>query len=634
MIKILVVVPYEELFTQVRQYLDNVDTREFIVGIEHFIGTDDEAIRRCDADIVVARGITGKAIARANPNVHLVEISISGSDLIAALWKCREGYDGNGIGVILTDTGICDPNQLKDLTGFSIQLRKADNEAELYQAIDELSALDIHTFIGGLTLCRRCEDLGLGYIHIKSGDEAMTRALNEALAAARSLNRERTRANLVSTVLNNAEDVMFALNRQGTVIAANAQAAALFMHDRTKSMEGGSIADIHPEGKWESVVATQPESELLRTLGDQLMLVKTAPIRVNDESVGVLVTCKNVEALRETERKIRKELSNKGLVAHYSFDSIICENGSMKTLIANAYKYSQVDSNVFIIGETGTGKELFAQSIHGASKRNIHPFVAVNCAALPEHLLESELFGYTEGSFSGAVKGGRMGLFELAHKGTIFLDEIGEMPLSLQAKILRVLQEREIRRIGGDTVVPIDVRIISATNIDILGRVRGGSFREDLYYRINLLNIRIPPLRERPEDIELIFRHFIEQYASGSGKAIPRIDPGVMPILLGYPWLGNIRELRNFCERVVILNESGVIGPSEVESLYLLDDRGGSPAMPATGRYERKHPKGLGESLAERLVASGMDQKDFADSLGISRTTLWRKLREEARGLN
>jgi transcriptional regulator, propionate catabolism operon regulatory protein len=633
MIKILVVVPYEELYGQVRDFFSSIDTREFVVELEHIVGTKARSIKQRVADIVVARGITGKALAKENPNIHLVEISISSSDLIAALWKGRDSYSKQGVGVVVTDIGICDSQQLRDLTGIPLHVRQAEDENEVHAAIDALKEQGVTTFVGGLTLCRRCEKLGLTAIHIKTGIEALMRALNEAVAAARSLNRERTRANLLTTVLNNTEEVVFALNRHGVVIASNTQAAQLFLGDHEKTLEGMRIIDFYPEAKWEPTLETQVESELLQTIGDQLMLVNYSPIMVDTESVGILVTCRNVEALRETEQKIRKELSKKGLVAHYHFGNIICENLLMKQLIATAYKYSQVDSNVFIIGETGTGKELFAQSIHNASKRSSDPFVAVNCAALPEQLLESELFGYTEGSFSGAMKGGKMGLFELAHKGTIFLDEIGEMPLQIQAKILRVLQEREIRRIGGDTVIPIDVRIISATNINILDRVQEGLFRQDLYYRINLLNLKIPPLRQRQEDIELIFRHFIRKYASDAGKTVPVIDPQVIPIMRDFVWRGNIRELRNFSERMVILNESGVIDKREVETFYLFDDRG-APQEKLVERPQSAAHGADSHNLAQKLAQSGMDRDAFARSLGMSRTTLWRKLREESQVRN
>ncbi|MEW6549929.1 MAG: sigma 54-interacting transcriptional regulator, partial [Spirochaetota bacterium] len=582
MIKILIIVPYKELYDSVEEYVRSNDLSRYEVVVDHLVGSEASVIKHCDAEIVVSRGMTAKAIARANPHVHLVEISISISDLIEALLQCRGLDNGSGVGVVLTNPDICHPALLQDLLGIPIFLRKAEDEAELYEAIAELYSLGVRSFIGGLTLCRRCEELELRHFHVKSGKDAAIQALGEAVAAAKSLSRERTRTNLIATVLNNAQDAMLAVDHGGLVFASNAQASALFLRDRTKSLEGMRLADILPESEEGRILASSPgEPGALRTIGDQLVLVKKTPLKVSGEHYGILMTCQNVEALRETERTIRQALSKKGLVAHYNFSDIIFKSHAMRTAIGDAFKYSQVDASVFIVGETGTGKELFAQSIHNASKRSAQPFVAVNCAALPEQLLESELFGYTEGAFSGAAKGGRMGLFELAHKGTIFLDEIGEMPLSLQAKLLRVLEEKEVRRIGGDTVVPVDVRVVSATNIDMREEVRKGNFRKDLYYRINLLNLRIPALRERPEDIELLFSHFLMRFALRNGIPAPCVDPEAIAALKEYPWHGNVRELRNLCERLVILGESeGIRAPRIHQALGLLWDP--TPAVEAS----------------------------------------------------
>lgn len=636
MIRILVVVPYEELFDPVRLYLAGVDTKDFQIELEHIVGTDSEAVERPGVDIVVARGMTMKALARANPSLHLVDIPITAGDLIAALWKHRESRGRGPVGILLTDTGICDQEQLRELTGIPIQLRQCETEAELFAAVDELREGGIESFIGGLTLCRRCRDLGLDHFHIKSGEEAMTGALNQAIAAARSLNRERTRRNLVSTLLNNAEDAILALSNEGRVIAANTKAEELFLPSggpeagnrgprEGGALEGVLLAEALPEAICPSTAGELGGRELVRSFGGQLWLVKILPIVLGEERFGSLVTCRDAEELREAESRIRKELAKKGLVARYRFGDLLTRNPVMRGLIAAAEKYSRVDSSVFIIGETGTGKELFAQSIHNASRRSAQPFVAVNCAALPEPLLESELFGYAEGSFSGAAKGGRIGLFELAHKGSIFLDEIGEMPLSLQAKILRVLQEREIRKVGGDSVVPVDVRIISASNVDILEKVRAGSFRQDLYYRINLLNLNLPPLRDRPDDLLPLFEHFIGTYSQAAGKIRPRLAPGLGEVLASRPWPGNIRELRNFCERLVILNDEAELDRRIVEEV--LEGAG----LPLPRGVALSVPAGPWASLAERLTASGMEVGEFAASLGISRSTLWRRLKREAK---
>ena len=236
----------------------------------------------------------------------------------------------------------------------------------------------------------------------------------------------------------------------------------------------------------------------------------------------------------------------------------------MRDLKVMARKYAASYSNVLITGESGTGKELFAQSIHSGSPCRIGPFVAVNCAALPESLLESELFGYEEGAFTGAKKGGKAGLFELAHNGTIFLDEIGDMPLSLQSRLLRVLQEKEVIRLGGSQVIPVNNRIICATNKNLAHKVEEGLFREDLYYRINILQIHIPPLREHPEDIPVLARLLFEKKCKEIKKR-KEIRTNLLQMLKRYHWPGNVRQLDAFLERLLVLTD----GP-EVEHEYFV----------------------------------------------------------------
>ncbi len=281
-----------------------------------------------------------------------------------------------------------------------------------------------------------------------------------------------------------------------------------------------------------------------------------------------------------------------------------------------------MDSNVLIVGETGTGKELFAHSIHRVSKRSHEPFVALNCAALPENLLESELFGYESGAFSGASRNGKIGLFELAHKGTIFLDEIGEIPFSLQAKLLRVLQEKEIRRIGSDRVLPVDVRVISATNIDIEKQIKEGNFRSDLYYRLNLLDIIIPPLRERKEDIMTMVDFYMLRFACEIGKSAPRISSGAGKLLTEYEWPGNVRQLRNICERLTVLNDTGTIQENDIRQLKIFKEV-----------EEKENMFGPKLQSAELDQYSGfsprMKKKDLAEELGVSRTTLWRMIKKQ-----
>ena len=298
----------------------------------------------------------------------------------------------------------------------------------------------------------------------------------------------------------------------------------------------------------------------------------------------------------------------------------------MRMLIAKAIRYAQSDCNVLITGETGTGKELMIQSMHNASRRKDGPFVAINCASLSPDLLESELFGYVEGAFTGAVKGGKAGLFELAHGGTIFLDEIGELPVALQAKLLRVLQEEEVRRVGGSDVIPVDVRVMCATNQDIPALVDKGMFRSDLYYRINLLTINMPPLRKRPGDISKLFRCFIEQFASEMSLSVPTIGDDALSLLRSYAWPGNVRELRNVAQRILILNGSRHIDADAVMAVDIPGQKE-RPAEMATDS-KRKLRNIDTRALYEEFVQSGSTLAEFAAMVGISRTTLWRRFRD------
>ena len=341
-----------------------------------------------------------------------------------------------------------------------------------------------------------------------------------------------------------------------------------------------------------------------------------------------MISFQDAEEIRNMENKIRKQLMEKGLVAKYRFENIVGRSEKLLETIQNAQKYSQFDANILLVGESGTGKELFAQSIHNASSRNNKPFVAINCAAIPEQLLESEMFGYAEGSFTGATKGGKIGLFEQAHKGTLFLDEIGEMPPMLQAKLLRVLQEKEVRRLGDNKVIPIDVRVICATNVNIDKMVQEGKFRMDLFYRINLFTLRIPPLREREEDISELFSYFINRYARKNGmrEKIP-IAQEAFEWMKRYAWPGNVRELQNFSERVLALYNNEVIDEKLVKKAGL-DDYVIHLAVQDEKKSIVNETEADDEILLQKLKKKHETKEEMAKRLGISRSTLYRRMKE------
>ena len=298
----------------------------------------------------------------------------------------------------------------------------------------------------------------------------------------------------------------------------------------------------------------------------------------------------------------------------------------MRRLIRWAQDCAQSDNTVMIYGESGTGKELFAQSIHNASARRDCPFVAVNCAALTESLLESELFGYEAGAFTGARKDGRPGLFELAHRGTLFLDEINSMSLSTQAKILRVIEQKEVMRLGSDYVIPLDVRIITAANENLVEMVHRNTFRRDLFFRLNVLEVRIPPLDQRPRDILHLFRHYLARFRGLPEDAVT-LSPPLEQALLAHRWWGNVRELRNVAQRYAVRGD----GTDTLEVLF--PEGSGTAEDPVVGDDLRVDLKALNRTVEGLVIQSlldrGLTKAQTAKALGISRTALFKKLEEQ-----
>lgn len=623
MIEILVVLPYEEI----REAFEKVIRTYSQIGIHLSItpiigiGTDPLLIEKLDADIIVARGITAGAIARMKSSSHVITIPLGIGDLLAALSMAKRTSDPCHIGII-TNEKLCESEEVASLVGCPVTIRRVTDQKEVKEAIFSLRDLGCTVFVGGLTMTNICKENSLAYVHVNTGYDAIVRAIKDAVAAAKSLERAKTKGNLLEILLNNANYAMFAINSYGVVIAGNSRAERLFDH---MPLEGKFIDDVYPGSDWSRTITSGDVTEELRKIGGQQVLATQQSLQVDSKASGVLFTFQNTEDIEKTEHKVRTQLSRKGLVARYTFNDIITREPEMFQLLEKAKRLSSVDGAVLLLGETGTGKELFAQSMHNSSRRKHEPFVAVNCAALPEQLLESELFGYTEGAFTGASKGGKTGLFELAHKGTLFLDEIGEMPLVLQAKLLRVLQEKEIRKIGADSVVPVDVRIISAANCNILDKVKAGTFRLDLFYRISLLSLQIPSLRERKEDIGLLFRHFVEIYCTHHHEKIPTITESAINVLRKFEWPGNIRQLRNAAERLAILNTKEEIGVLEIEQLDIgLTNLHRDELAPKPPDKPRVISFLSDEELYREFLASGLSREVFAKRVGMSRTTLWR----------
>lgn len=328
------------------------------------------------------------------------------------------------------------------------------------------------------------------------------------------------------------------------------------------------------------------------------------------------------EDLRRELEYYKKELKS-FQSTRYSIDTILGKSQTIVKMKNDIYKVSNSKSTVLISGESGSGKELVAHSIHNCSSRGPFPFVRINCAAIPDNLCESEFFGYADGAFTGAKRGGAAGKFELANRGTLFLDEIGELPLFMQAKLLRVLQEKEITRVGGNATIPIDVRVLAATNLDLENLVREGNFREDLYYRLNILSVRVPPLRERTEDIEILLEHYMEALRQEHGTA-KRISPEVLHILKQYSWPGNIREFSNVLEKMYFMTDSDIIGMQDLPTNILR-----STVTTANHKYSGLDQM-MGamerDAVSSVLESTGHNLSKTAEVLNISRPRLYRIL--------
>jgi transcriptional regulator with PAS, ATPase and Fis domain len=334
-----------------------------------------------------------------------------------------------------------------------------------------------------------------------------------------------------------------------------------------------------------------------------------------------------VVILREIEAVLRMTGKMAGYKARFTFNDMIGEDPSFRSVIKQAEAAASTSSNILIMGESGTGKEVLAQSIHNASDRHYGPFVAINCGAIPRELIGSELFGYEEGAFTGAKKGGNPGKFELANNGTIFLDEIGDMPLDLQLILLRVIQERVVTRLGGHREIPVNVKLITATNKNLYRMVTEGLFREDLYYRINVVSFKIPPLRERKRDIAILADHIIKTNNKRSGVNAVTFNKKVLADLENYSWPGNVRELENILERTRIFSE---INSQQIMSLSALMNTAkadnNEPVQKSKRRLSHDHREK--DLITETLIKCGSNITKASQELGITRATLYRKLRE------
>ena len=567
-------------------------------------------------EVVAARPGTAAAIREARLNIPVVEIPRTSFDIIRALDEAK-AY-GDKFAFIAQAEKIWGVELLTETLEINLRQYTVSFKKDFEKEILTAQAKGAEVILGGFSVVKTAKRLGIPCVLIKLGRESLLQAAREARQIHEAIEIEAAKRGVFGTILDYSYDGIVTVNKEHKITAFNPAAQKLTKINR-KSALGQPIEKVLPQFAMETTVDTGKDDlhSLVGVNGVQIMCNKV-PIMVNGKSFGAVATFQEISKIQQMEALIRKEIYSRGHVAKFCFGDISGESPLMMAAIRTAKKYAATEFSILILGETGTGKEVFAQSIHNAGKRSKGPFVAINCAALPTQILESELFGYVGGAFTGANKEGQPGLFEIAHGGTVFLDEIAEMDYANQGRLLRFLQERTVVRLGSRKVTPVDVRIIAATNKDLDSLVQAGKFRDDLYFRLNMLNLELPPLKLRQEDILTYAETFLQEFAAESGRKC-RLTPEAAAGIKQYAWPGNIRELRNIMGRLAVTAETNRIDSASLQKA--LKPNSVQNALPA--REERR----VQEIYAALKEAKG-NYTAAAKILGLHRMTLRRRMQK------
>lgn len=627
--EIVFIAPYEELFHKVKKAIEKHDYKNVGVVLGDLRTGLEEARSAIEqgTSIIISRGGTYKLI-KEEIDITTVELQISAYDIVKSIKSIMD--EQKPVAIIGYDNIIHGYDLLLGAKGMNLHWIQIGTNETVLDKVRECIKNGIQIFLGDAIVNSVCRKLGCTCYMIESSEESVIYSIERAREILSAYKSEIERNRRYAVLMDAVRDGVLATDDNYRVSACNSVAEEI-LGVKKEDIIGRDINLLlnAKEIVWSIQNSDQVIDEIKKVNNTQVTL-SSIPIIVNGENKGSVAVFQDVNKLQKMEINVRSKLHEKGFIAKYTFDSIVHAGRTMGMCMETAKRYSQYDSTVLIEGKSGVGKELFAQSIHNAGKRKSGPFVAVNCAALTKSLIESELFGYAEGAFTGSKRGGKEGLFELAHKGTIFLDEIGELPIEIQGRLLRVLQEREVMRVGDSRVIPLDIRIICATNRDLSVMVNEGTFREDLLYRINMLPIRIPSLNERREDIEPLAYNFLNIFNQKYGKNIACFTPMALDYLKNYPYKGNVRELRGMIERAVIIADHEKINSNDFTGIM------NTPKAAADNIKNEEKEELFKEDLSLKELEdkyieliynrTGKSIAKTCEILKINRTTLWRKL--------
>ncbi|HBF0310374.1 sigma 54-interacting transcriptional regulator [Clostridioides difficile] len=606
------------------------------------------------AQAIIGRG-GGYSLVIDTVNVPVIPMNMKSTDLLRAI-EIAKKYSKKVV-LILGDNEVSfDYVGWRNVISTEITEEWFESKYEIRsKVVKYIDQKDEVVIVGGGLACSFARQYGIDSVFATASDESIREAVEYCKKLLDTLGEEKFNNEVLRNILDGIKDGVIAIDSNGSIILYNESAKNMLKVER-KCALNKYILDVFPKMEWMLDCLHEKEDvedRKIRNINNLIVNTRTTLIKVDNSTYGVLGIIQDITKLQNLERKIRFDLNQKGLYARYTFDDFLFKDKLTREFIEEAKKIGKSDYTTLLYGESGSGKEIIAHSIHNISKRKDRPFVAINCATIAENLLESELFGYEEGAFTGARKGGKRGLFELAHGGTLFLDEINSLSFNIQTKLLRVIEERQIMRIGSDYIIPLDIRIIAATNESLTEKIVMGTFRADLFYRLSSLEINIPPLRDRREDIIPLFNNFVNEVLKDDGlNGINSIDEnfvltkGEMDKLYNYSWPGNVRELKTIAQKYVVTGKiklrqdrdfktKKLLPNSEVDKFNSettasveVQDESINMSKINDGKISidiKEVNKYVEEKIISMLFAQGLSKNEVAQVLGISRTSLWKK---------
>ncbi|MER0282906.1 sigma 54-interacting transcriptional regulator [Clostridioides difficile] len=606
------------------------------------------------AQAIIGRG-GGYSLVIDTVSVPVIPMNMKSTDLLRAI-EIAKRYSKKVV-LILGDNEVSfDYVGWRNVISTEITEEWFESKYEIRsKVVKYIDQKDEVVIVGGGLACSFARQYGIDSVFATASDESIREAVEYCKKLLDTLGEEKFNNEVLRNILDGIKDGVIAIDSNGSIILYNESAKNMIKVERRCALNK-YILDVFPKMEWMLDCLHEKndvEDRKIRNINNLIVNTRTTLIKVDNSTYGVLGIIQDITKLQNLERKIRFDLNQKGLYARYTFDDFLFKDKLTKEFIEEAKKIGKSDYTTLLYGESGSGKEIIAHSIHNISRRKDRPFVAINCATIAENLLESELFGYEEGAFTGARKGGKRGLFELAHGGTLFLDEINSLSFNIQTKLLRVIEERQIMRIGSDYIIPLDIRIIAATNESLTEKIVMGTFRADLFYRLSSLEINIPPLRDRREDIIPLFNNFVNEVLKDDGlNGINSIDENFVLTkdeidkLYNYSWPGNVRELKTIAQKYVVTGKIKLrkerdfktqkVAPSseidkfnsettasvevqdEVIDISNINDGKVCIDIKEVNKY-------VEEKIISMLFAQGLSKNEVAQVLGISRTSLWKK---------